>query len=67
MGKEVQAVMDTANDLNLIRKGITDHLCLQPLFPTRAAKHAAGIPRKIYSVFHEQLQITESFRAHLHA
>ncbi len=62
MGQEVQALVDTASDLNLIRKDIAD-----PLFPARAATQAGGIPLKTYSVFHEQLQITDSFGAHLDA
>ena len=67
VGQEVQALVDTASDLNLIRKDIADHLRLRPLFPARAATQAGGIPLKTYSVFHEQLQITDSFGAHLDA
>ncbi len=67
VGQEVQSLVDTASDLNLIRKDIADHLRLWPLFPTRAATQAGGIPFKTYSVFHEQLQITDSFGVHLDA
>ncbi len=59
--------MDTASDLNLIRKDIADHLRLQPLFPARAGTQAGGIPLKTYLVFHERLQITDSFGTHLDA
>ncbi len=65
--QEVQALVDTANDLNLVRKDIADNLCLRLLFPVRAATQAGGIPLKTYSVFHERLQITDSFGAHLDA
>ena len=67
VGQEVQALVDTASDLNLIRKNIADHLRLRPLFPARAATQAGGIPLKTYSVFHERLQITDSFGTHLDA
>ena len=40
---------------------------LRPLFPTRAATQAGGIPLKTYSVFNEWLQITDSFSAHFDA
>ncbi len=53
------------SDLNLIRKDIADHLCLRLLFPATAATQAGGIPLKTYSVFHERLQITDSFGTHL--
>ncbi len=36
VGHEVQALVDTASDPNLIRKDIVDSLCLRPLFLTRA-------------------------------
>ncbi len=65
--QEVQALVDTASDLNLIRKDIADHLCLRTLFPARAAKQAGGELLKTYLVFHEQLQITDSFGIHLDA
>ena len=65
--QEVQALMDTGSDLNLTQKNIADHLCLQLLFSARAATQAGSIPLKTYSVFHEQLQITDSFGAHLDA
>ncbi len=58
---------NTTSDLNLIRKNIADHLRLRPLFPARAATQAGGIPLKTYSVFHERLQITNSFGKHLYA
>ena len=67
VGQEVQALVDTASDLNLIRKDIANHLRLRSFFPARAATQAGGIPLKIYSVFHERLQITDSFGAHLDA
>ncbi len=67
VGQEVQALVDTASDLNLIQKNVEDHLRLRPLFPARAATLAGGIPLKSYSVFHERLQITDSFGAHLDA
>ena len=67
VGQKVQAFVDTANDLNLIRKDTAEHLFLQPLCPARAETQAGGILLKTYSVFHEQLQITESFGAHLDA
>ncbi len=67
VGQEVQALVDTASDLNLIRKDIADHFCLRHLFPARAATQAGGIPLKTYSVFHERLQITDSFGAHFDA
>ena len=54
VGQEVQALVDTASDLNLIRKDIADHLRLRPLFPARAATQAGDIPLKTYSVFHER-------------
>ncbi len=63
--QEVQALVDTASDLNLIWKEIADHPRLRPLFPARAATQAGGIPLKTYSVFHEQLQVTHSFGTHL--
>ncbi len=46
VGQEVQALVDTASDLNLIQKDIADHLRLWPLFPARAATQAGGIPLK---------------------
>ncbi len=67
MGQEVQALMDTASDLNLIRKDIADHLRLRPLFPARAVTQAGSKSLKTYSVFLERLQITDSFGAHLDA
>ncbi len=67
VGQEVQALVDTASDLNLIRKDIAEHLCLRPLFPARAATQAGGTPLKTYSIFHERLQITDSFGTHLDA
>ncbi len=67
VGQEVQALVDTASDLNLIRKDIVDHLCLRLLFPARAAKQACSIPLKAYLVFHERFQITDSFHANLDA
>ncbi len=57
--------MYTASDFNLIQKNIPDHLRLQLLFPARAVTQAGGILLKTYSVFHEQLQITDSFGVHL--
>ncbi len=57
--QEVQGLVDTASDLNLIQKEIADHLCLQLLFPARAATPAGDIPLKTYSVFHKRLQITD--------
>ncbi len=59
--------MDTATDLNLIRKDFVDHLRLGPLFLARAATQTGGILLKTYSVFHERLQITDSFGAHIDA
>ncbi len=67
VGKEVQALVDTTSDLNFIGKDIVEHLRLRPLFPARAATQAGGILLKTYSVFHEQLQITDSFGTHLDA
>ncbi len=55
VGQVVQALVDTASDLNLIRKEIADHPRLRSLFPARAETQAGGIPLKTYSVFHEQL------------
>ncbi len=65
--QEVQALVDTSGDLNLIRKNIAYHLRLRPLFPTRAATQVESIPLKTYSIFHKRLQITESFNTHLDA
>ena len=65
--QEVQALVDTVSDFNLIRKKIVDYLCLRPLFPAKAANHAGGIALKTYSVFYERLQITDSFGANLDA
>ena len=65
MAQEVQALVDTASDLNLIQKNIAIHLRLQYFFFTRAATQAGGITIKTYLVFHERLQITDSFSAHL--
>ncbi len=59
--------MDTASDLNLIRKDNADHLHLRLLFPTRAATQPGGIHLKTYPVFQEQWEITDSFGAHLDA
>ncbi len=67
MWQKEQALVDTAIDLNLIRKDIADHLRLRPLFPARTATQAGGISLKTYSVFHERLQITDSFGTHLDA
>ncbi len=63
--QEVQANVDITSELNLIRKDTADHLCLQPLFPARAATQAGGIFLKIYLVFHEQSQITDLFGTYL--
>ncbi len=65
--QEVQALVDTASDLNLIQEELADHLSLRPLYSAIAATQAGGIPLKTYSVFHERLQITDSFGAHLDA
>ncbi len=65
--QEVQALVDTVSDLNLIRKNIEDHLRLRLLFPARATTEAGGIPLKTYSVFHDRLHITDSFGSHLDA
>ncbi len=67
MRQEVQALVDTASDLNLIRNEIADHLRPWPLFPARAVTQAGGMPLKTYLVFYEQLQITDSFGVHLDA
>ncbi len=67
VGQEVQALVDTASDLNLIRKDLADNLCLWPLFPATVATQASGITLKTYSVFHERLQITDSFGVYLEA
>ncbi len=67
VGQKIQALVDTASNLNLIRKKIADNLHLRPLFTARAATQAGGIPLKTYSIFHERLQITDSFGAHLDA
>ena len=67
VGQEGQALVNTASDLNLIRKDIADHLCLRPLFPARAATQAGGISFKAFSFFHERLHITDSFGTHLDA
>ncbi len=67
MGQEVQTLGYIASDLNFIRKVIADHLRLRPLFSARAATQAGGIPFKTYLAFHERLQITDSFGAHLDA
>ncbi len=67
VGQEVQALMDTASDLNLIRKDIADNLRLRPLFLARATTQAGGILLKTYSVFHERLQITDLFGAYFDA
>ena len=67
MEQEVQALVDTASDLNLIRKDIADHFCLRPLFPARVATQAGGIPLKTYPVFHERLQTTDLFGKYLNA
>ncbi len=64
--QEVQALVDTANNLNLIQKDIADHLRLRPVSHARAATQAGGI-LKSYSVFHERLQITDSFGRHFDA
>ena len=65
VGQELQALIDTASDLNLIKKDVTDHLCLWPFLPERTATQAGGIRFKTYSVFHKQLQIRNSFGADL--
>ncbi len=67
MEQEVKYLVDTASDLKLIRKNIADHLRLRLLFPARAATQAGCIPFKIDSVFHEQLQITDSLGKYLDA
>ncbi len=59
--------MNTASDLNLIQKDIANYFRLWPLFPARAATQASGIPLKTYSVFHEHLQITDTFGEYLEA
>ncbi len=61
MGQEVQSLMNTASDLNLIQKNIADYLPLRPLFSARTATQAGSILLKTYSVFQDQLQITDSF------
>ncbi len=63
--QEVQRLVDTVSDLNLIRKDIADYLRLKLLFSARAVTQASGITLKTYLVFHERLQITDSFGAHL--
>ncbi len=55
VGQEVQTLVDTASDLNLIRKDIADNLRLRPLFSATAATQADGKPLKTYSVFQERL------------
>ncbi len=67
VGQEVQALVNTGSDFNLIQKDLTDRNCLRPLFPARPATQTGGIPQKTYWVFHEMLQITDSFGAHLDA
>ncbi len=57
VGQEVQALVDTASDLNLIRKNIVDPLCLGPLFPARAATQAGGIPLK--TIFQTRYRLFE--------
>ncbi len=65
--QKVQAFVDTASDLNPIQKNITDQLCLWLCFPAKATTQAGCIPLKTYPVFHERLQITDSFGTHLDA
>ena len=67
VGQEVQAIVDSASDLNLIRKDIANKLHLQPAFLARAATQVGGSPLKTYSVFHERLQIEDSFGAQFDA
>ncbi len=67
VGQVVQAPVNTASDLNLVRKDIADHPRLRLLFSARAATQAGSILFKTYSVFHERLQIIDSFGAHLDA
>ena len=52
---------------NLIRKEIADHPRLRLFFSAKVATKACGISLKTYLVFHERLQITDSFGAHLDA
>ncbi len=65
VGQEEQVFVDNVSDLNLIQKDIADHLRLRPLFSARAATQAGGISLKTYLVFHERLQITDLFGAHV--
>ena len=65
--QEIQALVDTASDLDLIQKNIADHFCLRLLCHARAATHADGISVKTYSVFHVRLKIIDSFGAYLDA
>ena len=67
VGQEVHSLVDTVSDLNLIGKNIVDNLRLRSFFPANTATQAGGIPLKTYSVFHERLQITDLFGAHLDA
>ena len=67
VGQEEQALVDTASDLNPIRKDLADHLCLSPFFSARAATQADSIPLKTYPDFHAWLQITDIFGAYLDA
>ncbi len=65
VGKEIQVLVETASDLNLIQKDIADHLRLRLLFLVRAATQAGGIPLKTDSGFNDWLHITDSFSTHL--
>ncbi len=53
--------------ISILFEKTLDHLCLRPLFLARAATQAGGILLKTYLVFHEPLQIKDSFGAHLDA
>ena len=67
MGQEVEALVVTASDLNLIQKDIENYLRLRPSFPIGATTQAGGIPLNTYLVFQERLQITDSIGGHLDA
>ncbi len=61
--QEIQVLVDTIYDHNLIWKNIADHLRFKLFFSTRAATQADGILLKEFLGFCERIKIMNLFGA----
>ncbi|SLM36152.1 Ribonuclease H-like domain [Lasallia pustulata] len=58
-GRPLPAVLDSASDLNLLRKDIVEDLSL--VFDALPLRHAGGDTLRTYSVYHKVVEVQDSF------